>query len=1206
MATWTGTTPYATKKQLVSSISGLYDDLQDFQFSTITSVSTLTATEWISVPVLYVSSIVGATIDISGITISKDGILDAPIVSLSSLNFKGFDKLLDLDISFDLGLGDAIGGALGGLGAAVGGALIAVGTGAGLAVSGAAQGLATMVAGRPENFVSQTNYETINFTTQLQVSTLGNAYPLYSSIKREVSSIAADQVPGREIFTSTFFTPGTTCIRAMSDPFNLISGNSNLNTSTIQSFGQWVPLPTSDDTPNFSTLTILGSNIDTGQSPLTIQTYGTAFSPYQISIDTTTDPVTQSFAAPINPLDIAQSASNNSFYQRSLFPLNLDFISTPYIQFQSTLTNTTPVYFLRSSISTPAEITYSNITIGGNIAIAEPDETGFRSTATFDFIAQGQEIFIQWGLGVDNLNSTIAAGTAKRVSWDIPGGYSNFIDIPPVPSTIVTTLETEFAFQSKPNEIVFAAFGLTNPIPLAFNVNSATFGATTTFSNQTSYPYQFNGNTFINGVLEAQTIIALSSIFATSTFVDTQISTASIIADIAEFTEMVSESGYISQGYISTLKASSNWQNDYISMKSRVLMMGWATPLSIVTGKGTNFYDTSARFEFNTDTSPQAIFLESQPNNNTLMSIFSTNINIPNLTVENLTANNIVYSNADVPNLQTSTITFGWTGNFASPTIPPKFSMSQSLTTEPGLVWNNYQAASNQTLNIMAFSNTVNMVAQQFSTPLTLLNTSFSGQDIQGWASTIFYNAQATTCRVNLVSGAGKGELSLQGQTNGILVNLNTPSVSGLPTNVPIGSTYKFTCDGTTWTTTSNAPIPGTIQYNNAFQMTMDFENVNISTTDTLNINAEKINLNGIVTIPNTQFSNIYVNNFVSANQIYLNSDPVVDSAVNILREYTGSYNSQGIANPMNITNTINSTDFLTNRATVNPNRGANMFNSYNVNEWNNTLFIIDTTAGSGIPIMILGDVIIKSPSFSPYTGQFFINNNVDSPGSSIPLRVNREGYLSTIGAAAPNQYARVYTNDGTNWLIQSNVTNPQGAGGYTFSNFYTMQMTNAITQINVGQPLVEITSSRTMTTNKLILDCPQVRVYTIESASFPSKESGFEFNSYFDGNVIFGEDNPTQSSAVNPILNSLSNYYYSVAGWSPQIWISRIRTENTLQGYDIDAIVQMVTGTLGDFIWASARFLNVALQPAGDASIRENYFMTPKNYHTSFGWLGT
>lgn len=1196
MATWTGTTSYATKKQLVSSISGLYDDLQDFQFSTITSVSTLTATEWISVPVLYVSSIVGATIDISGITISKEGLLDAPIVSLSSLSFKGFDSLLDLDVSFDLGLGDALGGALAGLGALVGGALIGVGTGAGVAVSGAAQGLATLVAGRPQNFISQTEYETINFTTQLQISTIGNAYPLYSSIKREVSSISANQVPGREIFTSTFFTPGTTCIRSVSDPFNLITGNSNLNTSTIQSFGQWVPLPEQASLTSTFTNIVLSNATD---NPLleqyrAIQTINNA--PLMNSLQSATSSNNLPFAVNTTPYPNTDNI-NKLFYNRDEYLITNRFISTSYNRFQSTFTTIPDPFFIRSTLSSPLELTYTNNITQGDFAFCEPDETGFRSTMTVDLIANGtQSLFIQWGLATGNFNSTIAAGTAKRVSWDILANTSNFIDIPQAVSTITNEATQQIIdLKTNPYEIQFNTFGTgMAPSQIAFNINGATFGSNTSLSNYNNYPYQFNSSVFVNGTIEAQTIIALSSIFATSTFVDTQISTASIIADIAEFTEMVSESGYIPQGYISTLKASSNWTNDYITTMSRVRMAGFQTPLSIVTGKGLNNYDYSARFDFNTDSSPQAIFLESQPNNNTLMTITSTNIQIANLDVTNLSASNLIYGKAEAPSIETSTITFGWTGNFDTPTIPPQFSLQQSLTTEPGLYWTNFAAASNQTLNIMSFSNNVNMFAQQFSTPLTTLNTTFDATNIQGWASTIFYNGGiAPFSRVNLGSNSGKGELSLQGQTNPVLVSLNTlGDLGGVAVTVPVGSTYQFTSDGAGWSTDSNAPTPGYIQYNNTLQMTMDFENVNISTTDTLNINAEKINLNGIV-----GFSNI------TANQIYLNSAPTTDSAINILRDYTGSYNSQGTANPIDITNIITSSDFTNNIYTINPNRGANMYNSYNLTEWNNSVYIIDTNAGSGIPIMILGDVIIKNPPFSPYAGQFFINNTVDSPGSSIPLRVNREGYLSTIGAAAANQYTRVYTSDGTNWSIQSNVPNPQGLGGYTLSNFYRMQMTSELTQVNVGQTFVEVTPSRIMQTNKLIMDCPQVRVYTIESPSFPSKESGFEYDTYFDENVVF---DGSQSDAVNPIVNALNNYYYSVAGWSAQVWISRLRTTSLgIQGYDIDAIVQMVTGTLGDFIWASARYINVVASAGLSANIRENYFMTPKNYHTSFTWIG-
>lgn len=253
---WQGNANLATQRQLLSTSAGLYDDLLDFNFSTL-KVSTLTVPYWISTAKLYVSDIEGAVIDISGITINQDGVFNAPNVQLSSLNFKGFDSLLDVDVSFDFGLGQAIGGVVGGLGALVGGATIAVGTGAGLAIQGAEQGIATLIAGRPQNFIDNTTYETINFTSQLQVSTLGNAYPAYSSILRTVSSLSPNQIPGREIFTSTIFYPGQICIRSLSDPFNLITGDPQINSSTIQSFGQWVPLeglePTNIDANSIST-----------------------------------------------------------------------------------------------------------------------------------------------------------------------------------------------------------------------------------------------------------------------------------------------------------------------------------------------------------------------------------------------------------------------------------------------------------------------------------------------------------------------------------------------------------------------------------------------------------------------------------------------------------------------------------------------------------------------------------------------------------------------------------------------------------------------------------------------------------------------------------------------------------------------------------------------------------------------------------------
>jgi hypothetical protein len=205
--------------------------------------------------------------DLVSSSVAQVPLLQTSTVSIVNITSQPSFSLFKSLFTVDLGLGQAIGGLLGGIGGAVGGGVIAAGTGAGLAIQGLEQGWGTVMAGRPKNFINQSTFEVLNFTTQLQVSTIGNAYPLYSTIFRTVSSVAANQVPGREIFTSTFFLPGTTCIRSISDPFNLMTGDSNLNTSTLQAFGEWTPIDISGGggggytpTPNFSNVLITYEN----------------------------------------------------------------------------------------------------------------------------------------------------------------------------------------------------------------------------------------------------------------------------------------------------------------------------------------------------------------------------------------------------------------------------------------------------------------------------------------------------------------------------------------------------------------------------------------------------------------------------------------------------------------------------------------------------------------------------------------------------------------------------------------------------------------------------------------------------------------------------------------------------------------------------------------------------------------------------------
>ena len=1158
MASWTGTQPYATKRQLFSSISGVYTDVS------------------------------GIVIDASGIFVINNissSTADFSLASLSSLSFKGFDSLLDLDVSFDLGLGSAIGGIAAGLGALVGGATIAVGTGAGLAIKGAEQGLATMVAGRPQNFISQSTYETINFTSQLQVSTLGQVSPpilAYSSIFRTVSSVSANEVPGREIFTSTLFYPGQICIRSASDPINLITGNSNLNTSTLQSFGQWVPLEGLEpDSGLFSSIHITAAAPDL---PFRITNTGENVNNDPVIIlETTLEPeFVQSYSSNVNPLTIAFSQCNVSYNHLTDFNNSLTFLSTTYTPpLVSTIRNDSSINFINSAYPNFSQITYDPPFPGsfiGDFAICDVGEVNFRSTGTLDFITTSTLCLVQWGTLLDNRNSTVTSNSAKRVSWDNVAGTSNFIDIPLPVSTVVANNRTNYTLTSKPNEyqvsIRDGTAPLFSPLPLAFDVNSATFGSQTTYSNQPNYPYQFNGNLFVNGIVEAQTLIALSSIFASSTIVDTNFSTQSFEANTAT----------ILQGFMSSLTANSIQ----------------ATSLSSLTLATSSLTTTS---------------LSTQQ-------LAATNGTMANLTVDNLVTNNLVYSNAQAPSIQTSTINFGWTGNFSVPVIP-QFSLQQNLVTEPGLVFTSYTAASNQVLNIMNFSNTVNFQTQQISTPLNSIIRSFDASGVQGWASTIYFGKTVVGVGQFLVDllpgGTATGELSLQSQGQTFIranLNSNASTVIASTNTVLPDTTQTFQLVGGLWSGVPNPPAPGVVQYNNNFKLSVDFENTNLTTTDTLNINAEQINLNGVVVLSqpivtsNIQATTILGSNIQATTMI--TSSITVDSSQGVdivaFKPSTISFSNNPISvTPMTMNFTVATSDFLTSFNLISPFIGSNSFNSYNASSWNMTVWNNVTSAALGPPGIFLGDV---TTPLGTYASQFYINNTIIATPQAIPIYFINASGSNLLGLVAGNTYGRIATSNGTSWTITSNVASPQGnAGGIgaTYSNIITTQQSASLTQETHTQNYTIQAPVTNLITNQFNLFADAIRVSSRARGAAPatgigSFRIGIELGVYQDNDIEWTQVGVYwQSDATNAFVSVTEDSFYDVNAWSVLVVPSRFRTNDSeIVSYDVQPAVLNVAG--GGFCWGYARYIQVNADVGGPGSGANNwnwYMAVPLNYIT-------
>ena len=246
------------KPYLNAGVSGMVINAPAFVVTAPTQMTSL------SLSTLSVSSIVdynftsAGAIQASAISSSTGAFLSA---NLSTFNFNASAGGVNLG-GINLGMGGFLGGLVGEL---VSGALTTT-------IAGAALG--TGIAGLilPYTYPPGTSYppganissfQTVNGTTQLQFSTLGTSTNTYYRYTSSIAGSDPTLTPNPLTFVSSVISPGTVCIRSFSDPIN--PANPSTFRSTLQSFGQWVPVPGSGGgvlNPNIVASTItLGNSL---------------------------------------------------------------------------------------------------------------------------------------------------------------------------------------------------------------------------------------------------------------------------------------------------------------------------------------------------------------------------------------------------------------------------------------------------------------------------------------------------------------------------------------------------------------------------------------------------------------------------------------------------------------------------------------------------------------------------------------------------------------------------------------------------------------------------------------------------------------------------------------------------------------------------------------------------------------------------------
>lgn len=624
---------------------------------------------------------------------------------------------------------------------------------------------------------------------------------------------------------------------------------------------------------------------------------------------------------------------------------------------------------------------------------------------------------------------------------------------------------------------------------------------------------------------------------------------------------------------------------------------------------------------------------------NVVSTLFLTSTNVEIITsTQTVNADNLFATNAEIANFVSS---FSFITPVGNPTGPYDINKNFSLFSTS---YNNVSSLTNNILNYQ-----MNLQVQdQTSFNLNIAETQFgvlyklSPQNVSQWGSTLMiFNDYQNPGGIELPVASNFSSLGLTG-TFDIQTQYNpaTPGyysafsivqdwipgsefstfstflqVSGPNVPNPPLVYQRYTIGKTGWIESIvNNPAPYETVNSNSFTITQDINDVTIQTTDRLNLEAGEIFLKGTINLNNINVDELNANtgNFQTLQASILQTSNIQASTIqvsgiNSQSNFVGSYNAIPTITPLKMGfSSITSYDFTNIYPLANPSRSPNYFNSLNVTQWNQSVYTATYGSSTEVPHIMVADLFAFNPP-AVYSGQFYINNTVASPALAIPILQNVAGYGSTIGTVAGGTYARVRTTNGTNWAIDSNISNPQGG---TFQPYiYQSQITTSVNENSVvsltQQPTFVVAPSIQVNTNKILLTAPIVRTLTYGSSNWTTREAGIEYASYFDSNVVFLDGN-TYSDAVNPILNPLGNLYYAFSAWSAQVWFGRIRSQSFgIQGMDVIGGPVLYSGTT-EYIWQSTRYLNLA-GTAGSVSadIREMYLMIPANYMSITSFAG-
>jgi len=158
------------------------------------------------------------------------GLVSTTIANVKEMFVSTMQFNASLSPNFNLDMGGIVGGLIGYAGANT----LSMGLGA----VNLATGIAGLAMSRQSGGINSNVFQTVNGTAQLQYSTLGT--PTQTTFVT-TDSANPEHVQGNIVYTSTFISSGTYCMRTISDPLNLANGVGQTGQG-IQGYSEWTPV----------------------------------------------------------------------------------------------------------------------------------------------------------------------------------------------------------------------------------------------------------------------------------------------------------------------------------------------------------------------------------------------------------------------------------------------------------------------------------------------------------------------------------------------------------------------------------------------------------------------------------------------------------------------------------------------------------------------------------------------------------------------------------------------------------------------------------------------------------------------------------------------------------------------------------------------------------------------------------------------------